>query len=52
MPKRRKRSLPFNPKAAKRNAKLYRLKRQGLLPTKQELAEMCSQAVAQWQHKA
>ena len=41
----------FDPKIASRNAKLHRLKRQGLLPTKAELASMCQQAVAQLQHK-
>jgi hypothetical protein len=39
------RPFMLNPKVAKRNAKLHRLKRAGLTPTKAELSAMCEQAV-------
>lgn len=40
------RPFMLNPKVAKRNAKLYRLKRQGITPTKAELAAMSEAAAA------
>lgn len=45
--------MPFryNPKVAARNAKLHRLKRQGIIPTltKEQLRQHAEQAVIQYQ---